>query len=207
MTELQTPEIPQKEEKIPFSREVKIRGKKYIFDGEIPKELDHFNWCLRVPNWEVQKKKLEELIAKGERSSSVFENLQLASGEISFHPWNGAVAGITVDPAESETDEKAMLVVGIQTMTSPLPDEYGYRNARGLGSFLLDNLGALADYRGWKIYLDPSAHGAGLSGGELDQWYVRHGYSRSTSNRVHGFQRDPQTPDNRQVISKILEGA
>lgn len=204
-TEIQTPEGVSEKETIPFSREVEIRGKKYIFDGTIPKEPTHFKWYLRVPNWEEQKKKLEEQIAKGEISTSLFERIQLAMEGATFDPWTGAVASVIVAPDVSKDGKTDLLLNHIQTMARVLPEEYGYRGAPGLGSFLLDNLGALADHSGWRIYLNPSARESGLDGYNLAKWYERHGYVYPSADSSNGFQRNPQPPNQNLAISKILQ--
>lgn len=195
-----TPPIsPEGESPLRFRQEVTIKDKPYIFEGAIPTKPGDFMWHLRLPNWEDQKAKMQESMAKGELSRSMFD---IAAQELGDR---NAVAAVFCDEAES-TDGKIDLVLSyVRTMTSMLPEEYGYKRAGGLGTFLLDNINALADNKGWRVYLDPTVKGAGLDGNQLVQWYDRHGYKRTTDSNIHILQRNPQTPDSTQVISQILQ--
>ncbi len=184
-------------EPLKFTREVAIKGLPYIFEGELPPHIGRLLWVLRVPNWQEQAVRMRELIMSGDLSSSIFGHIE----EQLRDP--NAVASVDFGSIEEEDGkEKALYLTYIRTMTSMLPQEYGYKSARGLGSFLLDNLNALADSKNLRVYLNPSARDGGMDDSELTHWYYRHGYTKT--NRKWGFQRDPQTPDPQQVISQIL---
>lgn len=78
--------------------------------------------------------------------------------------------------------------------------EKGYRNARGLGSFLLDNLLTYADINKFETTLTRVWTGRGLSPGKLLEFYEKRGFVGHFDFMV----RAPQPPIRNTEIARIL---
>lgn len=195
----------QKPEPIRFHREVVIDGRKYNFDGTVPQDPGEFEWSVSVPDWEKEKPKLLETIRKNYMRSDLHNWLRQQNLD------NGRVGVIEIDKMTPPPDNFPSIALGIvKTFTLHLSEELGYHKAKGVGSFLLDNLCALADAKGWRIYLNAVQRDWGLSQEELVRWYKKRGFKEEykfppETHTDYYEQRHPQEPDTSQEILSILQ--
>ncbi|OGE25979.1 hypothetical protein A3H85_02940 [Candidatus Daviesbacteria bacterium RIFCSPLOWO2_02_FULL_40_8] len=200
------PAIQEKEAPKPlhFRQEVAVKDLPYIFEGDIPVKPADFEWSVSVPNWEDQKSAAEEMMKKGEIAPGFDHWLE------SHKLGNGRVGVLEINNLDTPDHVPAIRVDMIQTETAHLPEKFGYNNAEGVGSFLLDNLCALADLNGWRIYLNPVDKGGKLTQGPLYSWYKRRGFDDpykfpKGSDYDGDMQRWPKQPDISQPIISIVE--
>lgn len=197
---------PKGAEPLHFRREVTIGGLPYIFEGDVPPEPADFAWSVSVPNWKEQKAAAEEMITKGEvYGPYVYSDLP------THHLGEGRVGFLEIDKVSPRDGVAAIGVSHVQTATDYLPEEFGYNQASGVGSFLLDNLCSLADIKSWRMYLEPMDRGGRLTQGQLNSWYRRKGFEKAfkfpekSRDNFGDMQRWPKEPDSSQVISDILQ--
>lgn len=199
-------EIQEKEIKKPlhFRREVTIKGLNYVFEGDIPQEPTDFEWSVSVPNWQEQEPKFKKKMKKGEIDpffSGYLEGHKLGGGRVGF---------LKITKVEPPDKSYSVGIDMIESQTVHLPKEFGYNQAEGIGSFLLDNLCTLTDLKKWKIYIEPMDKGGKLSQSSLYQWYKKRGFEhaykfpKETHDSFGGMQRQPRMPDESQVILNIL---
>lgn len=81
------------------------------------------------------------------------------------------------------------------SQTDKVTDE-NYRNARGVGSFLLDNFLGLADIRSWRVSMV-------LLYPDLDNFFRKRGFVAHFDFMI----REPQPPTGRTEIARILQFA
>lgn len=210
---VQSPEIegrhnPEKEliKDIPFREAVIINGLPYVFEGKIPEEPTDFDWSVSVPNWNEQEVAAYKMMLDGKIPKHFDDWLKR-------HNLDSGRAGIIELEKAVPNDKAPSLRVGIvQTETHHFPPEFGYQDAVGVGSFLLNNICELADLKNWRVYLNPVDKGGALTQGDLYAWYQRRGFKdpylfpKETHYSDH-MQRMPRESDNTQAISKILEKA
>src|SRR4030042_3489161 len=85
---------PDPQEALKFTRQVIINNLPYIFESVTPEFPSDFLWVVKVPNWEEQKQKAEEMVREGKIDNRWVESLKgLALGE-------GAVGSIRVSQVE-----------------------------------------------------------------------------------------------------------
>lgn len=187
-----------------FRIEVSIKGLPYIFEGVVPEEPNSFEWTVSVPDAEEQAAKVEELVATGQYSGFMIGDLKskgLGDGKV------GIIQPRKVMPKDGVLSVRPGV---IRTDTAYIPKESPYHNANGVGSFLLDNLCALADYKGWRIYLNPVDRGGKLFQHELYAWYQGRGFldnyqlPEETRAEYLPMMRWPQEPDSSQPILSVI---
>lgn len=187
----------------PFSLPVEINGLAYNFEGEIPVMPSDVPWYVRVPNWEEQAAAIEHVL----RTQEVNGALRWALSE--FRHEKGAVGSVYVELLADH-----LHINGIATKTWAMPDEFGYQNARGVGSFMLRNATNFADIKGLPIFLEPYPDGSSpLSDQETIDWYRRYGFGwkhdiprdeRKLLPEAHGSMvRMPSPPDLTLPIAKV----
>ncbi|HEY1645159.1 MAG TPA: hypothetical protein VGF75_02120, partial [Candidatus Saccharimonadales bacterium] len=108
----------------------------------------------------------------------------------------------------------SILVSRIQTELNYLPEGSQYHGAKGVGSFILDSLCAVADAKGWRVYLTPLERDGRLMGSDLNDWYARRGfkfrYEVETQQKhlldgnMPEMMRLPQPPDPSQPVEQAL---
>jgi len=186
-----------------FSLPVEIDGLNYFFEGEISSETGHFEWNIRVPNWQEQIAKIEEDIKAGGVSAALrailgtLKRKKGSVGEIDIH--------LTRDHIQ---------LAHIGTSTWAMPAELGYQNARGVGGFLLENFLTLADIKGLPAFLIYYPDGSSpLSDKETTEWYQRHGFQwihdvpdeKKLPKNYGDMVRLPRQADLSQPIAKIAK--
>lgn len=165
-----------------FSENIEIEGLPYIFRGaiSIPKKL--VNLSLRMPSvdGDVARLMIEHGVPKEYARDGVI-------GYVAAHKSQNTVADI--------------YITGIRSYTDKLPEDLQYHHAR-IGRFLMDNLLALADIRGWKVEAIPASEGR-LSNRDLYSWLQNKGFSTPELSPV--VVRQPQEPDMIQPIAKHIK--
>lgn len=177
-----------------FRLPVDIKGLPYIFEGEVPEEPSTFEWSISAtapPEGSLQP-----------NGVMVVSYLGLEDGEVA-----------NVDVKEGKPADQAPSI-GISMITSEPRYLQGYENAEGVGSFLLDQVCALADLKKWRVYLEPVDKGGKLRQHELYAWYRRRGftdygdYSKELRDSLrdsrYGMLRLPQEADISQPITSVL---
>ncbi len=188
-----------------FRQAVEINGLPYVFEGDAPTEPANFSWYVSVPNWEEQRPGTLERMADGRFSPHFYGTLE------GHGLGNGRVGRVVVQRADPKDNMPAVRLDEIAADTLHLPEEFGYNDARGVGSFLLDNLCSLADIRDWRIYINPIDMGWGnLTQGDLMKWYQKRGFTHDfqfpiDSRMDGGTQRRPRELDVSQAIVDILQ--
>lgn len=198
-----TQELSQPEP-LHFRQEVTIKGLPYIFEGDIPQQPANFKWSVSVPDWERQKVGVEERIKKGEINPNIEDHLTM------YDLGGGRVGILHIKRVDPKDNAFSVGISLIASHTTELSEGLGYHKAKRIGSFLLDNLCALADIKGWRIYLEPSDRGWGLSQMQLINWYRRKGFdfnykfAKESRDTFGLMQREPKEPDKTQVVAGIL---
>ena len=191
-----------------FSLDVQIGELPYILQGETPEEPTAFSLVVSLPGqaWKDVEPKIEKEVSSNSWFASQYHRLTQG-----LHLGEGRVGSVWVSPENSPDDVPSILVDRIQTDNRYLPDGNEYHNAKGVGSFILDNLCALADARRWRIYLVPLERDGRLTGTDLNDWYERRGFKFSDVDTHHMYGRSadsmmrlPKEPDTSQPILKAL---
>jgi hypothetical protein len=154
-----------------------------------------FEWLVTIPNWDDSV--TEEMLQGGQLPVSTLHSLEAAS------LGHGRVGRISVHQAKAG-ESNAIWLNRVETATEYLPHDSVYFGAHGIGSFMLDNLCALADTRGWTIYGNPEDRGGRLNQGELWEWYQKRGFEDNLTDAPGGAVRYPREPDSTQVINTVL---
>lgn len=199
-------------EQLHFRQDIIINGLPYIFEGDVPEEPDTFEWLVSLPNWDELGPKVEAMLGDLEANPRFGTiNPRYVRGLGSYHLGNGRVGTIQIRKVDPSDNALSIGIAHVQTETSYLPEDSGYKNASGIGSFLLDNLAALADTKKWRIYIFPDDRGGRLNQAELYKWYRRRGFEddykfpEESRHDFGGMQRWPKEPDISQVIATILQ--
>lgn len=149
----------------PFNQKVEIGGLQFDFVGELPAGEGKYRWSLKIPTWQEQVVKINETISEEENTFRVSEALD-------FERTQGEIASIDI-----WVREKYLAIMHIESNTWILPEELGYKNAKGLGSFLLKSLTTLADTESLPVFIEPYPDGSSpLSDEETVKWYERNGF-------------------------------
>lgn len=157
---------------ISFSIDTDIRGLPYVFEGVVPDEPSKFSWRVRLPEWSDNLQESYEELRDGVYGATIkrLEGNHLGNGKV------GHLNALSALPA----DDQPSLVLGmIRTNTEYLPRQSSHFRARGVGSFLLDNLCALADANDWRLYLEPVDMDGSMPQEELYFWYQGRGFKDS----------------------------
>lgn len=190
---------PERNQLRHFKENIAIGELPYIFEGDVPSEPADFGWSVIVPHWEVIQPKVVEILKMGEVNPRFEwfseENLSI-----------GRVGVLKAEKIISADQIPSIGILAIQSETSHLPTDSGYRNARGIGSFLLDNLCALADIHQWRIFLRPYDRGGRLTQSDLYKWYRKRGFEQAGRENYGSLQRFPRETETSQAIAKIIFG-
>lgn len=196
--------LPRKD--VAFSLQVSIDGLWYRFEGSVPRYISEFHWSLQLPNWEVQVQTLETQVSSPINSEleRYINGLKNSKGEVAHL----SLKGYTEEDEYTENEESYLELRQIRSNTLLLPEGYGYRNAHGLGSFLLDNLLVVSDMKKWPVYGTPKpSRESKLSKDDLIAWYERKGFKQNFDERDYSMVRFPKEHLNKnQVISQLLLG-
>ncbi len=199
-----TTEKGEVKELLHFRQEVQINELPYIFEGDIPEKPDDFEWFVSIPDYKVERAGIEERIKNGDLNPN-FES------HYAMYDLVGPRVGILdIDKVQPKDQAPSIGVSLIASHTEHFALYSSYYEAKGIGSFLLDNLCALVDIKGWRIYLAPSDRGWGLGQSDLVNWYKRRGFrhsgefSKDMRASFGGMQRTSQVPNRSQVIIGIL---
>lgn len=198
-----------------FQQQVVIDGKQFVFEGDVPENPADFDWFVTIPNYEHDLgPKVEAMLTQLEAQPVMGDvNPRYVRGLESYNLGEGRVGVIQVVGVTPIDGAPSIGIKYVQTETSYFPDDSGYRDTKGLGSFLLDNLCTLADIKKWRIYVFPDDRGGGLDQAQLYEWYQRKGFEddykfpKESRDSFGGMQRWPREQDRSQVIATILQTA
>lgn len=167
-------------------REVTIKGLPYLFSGKIEVQGDKKNitlW-LHIPHWIEGAMKL--------RNSANAPWALRKEGQIGMiHAIRGAQADLITSGRMTSFTE---WIEEGSPYCAP-----SRREGMGVGSFLLDNLLAIADMNGWTFSAFASTDGR-LDDADVTAWLGR----RGLEHKKGGFIREPKAVDKSQEIVKIL---
>jgi len=189
-----------------FTLDVEIGGSPYVFAGEVPSEPESFEFVVSLPQdkWSEIEPHVKAVEASSDHFAVLYHRLQ------SLGLGDGKVGSVWVQQAGAKDGAPSIRVSRIQTDNRYLPEGSEYTNARGVGVFILNNLCALADARGWRIYLEPLERDGRLTGGDLVRWYERRGFildysvSPEMQSDFGGMIRVPRQPDPAQPILSVI---
>jgi|GEM_PF-3119416 len=191
-----------------FKLDAIIGGLPYVFEGTIPSEPNGFNLVVSLPpsEWDRLSPEVEHAIAENRYYAGQYQKLRQA-----LRLGDGKVGSVWVSSAETKDGAPAIGISRIQTDSRYLPEDSEYHAAKGVGSFLLDNLCALADAKGWRIYLEPLERDGRLTGEDLIEWYERKGFIFPDTAETEHFRasfgsmvRLPQSPTAAQPIAEFM---
>lgn len=192
-----------------FSLDVEINGLPYVLEGEQPSAPADFDLVVSLPpdKWAEIQPQIKAEVAFNNGFARQYHFLQPTE-----HLGEGRVGSVWVHAAQAEDQAPSIGVLRIQTNNMWVPEGSEYHDARGVGTFILDSLCAIADVRGWRIYLEPVDRGGRLQQGDLYEWYQRHGFmdieSRGRNSGLKstagGMVRLPQEPDPEQPVTRML---
>jgi hypothetical protein len=141
-----------------------------------------------VPDWQAYL---------GDIGIAAQSGLGLPMGDFGRH--QGEIGFIVLDKGEVADT----FIRNIQSATWIMPEDSPYFEAHRIGSFLLNNLLALADLRKWSVSAKPLPYGRtnmDLQG--LRGWYLKKGF---VDDGGQGMVRAPQQPDMTQAITQIVQ--
>lgn len=108
-------------------------------------------------------------------------------------------AGYLLTQKPTTTYDGDIILNTIKSETDEIDDPH-YRDALGVGSFLLDNFLELADIKGWRVTLVSLYTGVGrLKQEKLDSWYRKRGFVAHHETMI----REPQPPSGQTEIARI----
>ncbi|MDE2025815.1 MAG: hypothetical protein KGJ07_04940 [Patescibacteria group bacterium] len=176
-----------------FQAEITIHGLPLVFEGVIPEKVGVFSWTLRIRDWETMQDEVHRYLAH--RAVQIHPRLHFAS--------RGEVAKLEMEDV-GELGENAALVSYIQTIDPEnFPNGNPYTQLTGAGSFLMNNLCALADIKRWNLYAGPAGAGK-LSTSQIRDWTMRRGFTDIGYPGYAPMRRLPQQPDETQLIARIV---
>ena len=152
-----TTEKGEVKEPLHFRQEVKVGGLPYTFEGNIPESPDDFEWFVSVPDYEIERTGIEERIKNGDLNPN-FESYYAMYDLV-----GDKVGVLDINKVQPKDQAPSIGVSLVASRTAHFSLVSNYYKAKGIGSFLLDNLCALSDTKGWRIYLEPSDRGWGLA--------------------------------------------
>jgi hypothetical protein len=170
-----------------FSIPVLIKNLPYSFTGVIPEDpTEDFGWTIHIPSFA----ELTPRVNSDFRRSPEFDTFRTT----------GEIGKISVDGTK-QTEAKLYLAK-IHTYSEIPPSDSPYGNALGIGSFLMNQLVALADARKLSIgaYIQPEGR---LSHEAMHAWFRRLGFEQDPSEGA--LLRRPQQLDASQPIVTILK--
>ncbi len=170
---------------ITFQENVEIEKLPYIFRGKIPDRPAGFKLSVHLPNWQAALDSIKK------RKIQVNDTLMFE--------WNEGEIGFVQVGHPGYDKEIDLNIRKIRSSTWILPEESPYHDARGIGRFLMNNLLALVDVKGWTVQAVPMTDGR-LQQLDMVNWLERKGFE-PTEHAV----RKSQRPDESQVIVGILK--
>ena len=187
--------------------DVEISGLPYVMEVNVPDEPKSFELTVGLPEqpWEDIKPKIEHELDNNSWFASQYHRIQQR-----LRLSEGKVGSVWVSAGQPPDAFPSIHIDRIQTENGYLPQESEYSNAKGVGSFILDSLCALADAKGWRIYLVPLERDGRLTGTDLIDWYERRGFEFNDGTNEHmnpddaAMMRTPREPDTSQPILQLL---
>ena len=164
-----------------FSSMVEIDGLPFVFKGKIDEDKKDIYLSVLLP---TENEDIKRVSNKAGMPHSL-----MAYGEVGY-----IAAGV------AEGKESELYISRVRSHAGWLPPDSKYRNAH-IGRFLMDNLLALADMRGWKMSAFAYTDGR-LSNEDVNAWLERKGFSPSAESSE--LVRQPQESDSKQPIVRLL---
>ncbi len=179
-----------------INADIEVKGLPYVVTAEVPEKPGHFTLLVSLP--EEKWAETASIIGK-QREDSDFDRWYRNSVQ-NFELGDGNVGSVFVNAAEAADGFPSIYVMRIQSNTSYFPEDNPYQKAKGVGSATLDSLCAIADVRGWRIYLEPVERAETPWGMDLYGWYQDHGFTdefdyQTMHSSSGGMMRPPQVPN------------
>ena len=171
-----------------FSETVEVDGVPLVFKGKIDFGTKEIDLSLRIPNW-------QEEVTQVDKKANPPRDL-IKKGEIGYV----AAEGTQIEGAD-------LYIMRIKSYTRWLPrtSKYNHENVH-VGRFLMDNLLALADSRGWRVTGFAATETDGrLSNDDVYKWLQRKGFPHPRSTIGALIRQPQQSIDNKQPIMKFLK--
>ena len=186
--------IPGKESLIEKSLNVEVQGLPYVFRIRFLEKTKDVKLSLHLPNWEKELPHIESEMQRQAREVGwrpISSEILLAS--------QGMVGWINGSASRHRNAD--VMLTNIESITGKLPKDSKYKDAKGIGRFLMNNFMALMDLKRWSVTASPSTSGR-LTDKDIYAWNERLGFP--PENTVEDYIRKPQQPNMSQPIIRLL---
>ncbi len=201
-----------------LSFEAEAGGLAYVVEAAVPQDPESFTLVVKMPEaqWLAVATDVNAIAEQNSWFAMQYRKVQ------SHKLGDGNVGSVFIGRASPSKDNApAISIKRIQSNNFYLPEGNSYYEAKGVGSLVLDSICAVADSKGWRIYLEPLERDGRLMGEDLNDWYARRGFlfgyeldddiptrrmmrdaMRSTSGSM---MRQPQQPDPASKVHALLQ--
>lgn len=199
-------DVNQKPEQA-INADIQVNGLPYIVTAEVPEKPDHFTLLVSLPDDKWAE--TAPVIAQ-QREDRDFDRWY-RDNVLNHELGDGNVGSVFVSATKAADGFPSIYVRRIQSNTNYFPEGSTYENAKGVGNATLDSLCAIADVRGWRVYLEPVERAETPYGLDLYEWYKKHGFTDRFDHKMmsdsggHSMMRLPQAPNPVDPVVQQLE--